>query len=253
VLLLALAAGCETTQPLQIDEETYELQLLCDPNDRLPAYDVWAMTEDGVPEVVYLFCESAGEFEVESIPWNFSIEVEILRAGATAPEEVTTSDALDPLTNLTKYDWSEPVYGVTPSKSPITIDDGGNLRTFSFEPIARFSAANELVMMSISNPLSDFDPNTYGLGDGLCSNHYPGPAGIDGMAQPVSLQIRKGDTLIVQARKDVDHPQGFNYLGDNQPLIEGQLLLDGQEVTVRGENRSSLDPGAGFSFSFTAL
>jgi hypothetical protein len=182
---------------------------------------------------------------------NFSVTVEILRAGETVPEVVVSSLDLD--NNLTHYD-TFVIDGEPPPLAPVQVQVGNDLRTFRFDSMdpRYLLAAAEEVMRAEINPLSDLFPATYDLGNGLCSTGDPGPTGIDGTPIPLSIEIGKGDTLIVQARKANDLPPGTWFV-TNEPRLKGELLLNGQPVQVRGNTLSGPDPGAGFSFSFTSL
>jgi hypothetical protein len=251
VLLLALGGGCDTTQPLQIDLESYQLEIIGESQSTLAFYNVYYMVEDGVPDQVYLFCRQATVLRVDSVPWNFSVQVEVLRNGETIMEEIVSS--LDVGDNLTPYDEQVYTEGI-PTQNPITFDTGTELRTFRFNNPAprRMAVSNQEVMAAVTNPLYELDPATYGIGNGLCSLGYPGDPGILGTPQPIDIELAKGDTLVVQARKATVAPSGTWYL-TTQPKIEGRLLLNGLEVDVTGDTKSTTDPGAGISFSFTAL
>jgi len=248
LLLLALGGACDNIAPLQIEEQIYELQITGTSAGPIRAYAVFDMYEEGVGDY-YLFCQTIPQLlTTKSVPWNFSIQIEILRSGETEPELLTSSAALDVSLNLSEYDWQEPITGTVPAKPSITI----GARTFHFVNPRIVSIAHQEVMEATTNPLYEVDPATYGLGAGLCSNAYPGPANIDNVAQPISIVLRKGDTVLVQARKSDTSPPGVWYL-PNEAAIQGKLLLDGSPTNVRGEDRSSTDTGAGFSFSFTSL
>jgi hypothetical protein len=253
LLLLAVVGGCDTTAPLQIEEQTYELEIVGTSVGPIPVYEVYDMYEEGVGEY-FLFCETDVGFLLtpSSAPWNFSIQIEILRAGETEPEIITSGGALDPDVNLTLYDQNPAIIGGLGDKDSITIGEAPNTRTFHFENPRRLTVASEEVMMATTNPLSEALPDTYGLGAGLCSNAYPGPASLDGMPHPISIVLNKGDTLLIQARKSDTSPAGVWFL-PNEAAIRGDLLLDGNTVSVRGQNSSSTATGAGFSFSFTSL
>lgn len=253
VLLLALGGGCDTTQPLQIGTQTYQLLITGEPSNappRVPFYNVYYMVEDGVPDQVYLFCTNPVDLAVESVPWNFSVTVEILRAGETVMEEFVIST--DPGNNLTPYDTLVYTEGI-PTQNPITFDTGTQLRTFRFDSPAprRLAAANEEVMAAVTNPLFELDPGNYGIGMGLCSLGYPGAAGINGLDQPLTIELDKGDTVVVQARKSATAPPGTWYLED-EPKLSGDLLLNGQPVQVIGDTQA-IGQGTSISFSFTAL
>jgi hypothetical protein len=249
LLLLALGGGCDNVAPLQIEEQTYELRVVGTSVGRIPALNVFDLYEDGIGERS-LFCVTpvpAVTLLPTSVPWRYSIQIEILRAGETEPEIITSTAALDPDLNMTDYDTTS-VTGALADKDPIVI----GTRTFRFENPRRLSAANRDVMAATSNPLTQLDPATYVLGAGLCSNANPGLSNIDGAPQPISIVLNKGDTLLVQARKSDTAPPGVWYL-PNEAAIRGVLLLDGSEITVRGNRTSSVATGAGFSFSFTSL
>jgi hypothetical protein len=237
----------------------------------LYVYDVYEVFEDGTEGERFLFCEFSRTIQdvtVNSVPWHFYLQVEILRAGETEREIITS--ALDPNQNLTKYS-TYPIDGVVPSKNLVDLDvpntDPVETRTFHFENARLLSAADEAVMAATSNPISDNwpdednpdvpdplgEPTPYGeVGYGLCSNAYPGPAVIGGIPQPLTITLAKGDTLIVQARRADAAPTGTGYYLPDSVVIKGDLTLDNQAVAVIGSNVSSDDPGAGFSFSFTS-
>jgi hypothetical protein len=251
VLLLALGGGCDTTQPLQIDSETYQLEITGESQVRIPFYNVYYMVEDGVPDQVYLFCTDPVDLLADSVPWNFSLTVEVLRNGETVMEEIVIST--EPNNNLAPYDDQVFTEGIR-TQNPITFDTGTALRTFRFmdPPPRRLAAANDEVMAAVTNPLFELDDGTYGIGTGLCSLGYPGEASINGVAQPITIELNKGDTLVVQARKGDTAPPGTWYLG-GEPKLKGELLLNGLPVQVNGTTISTTDTGDGISFSFTAL
>ncbi len=254
VLLLALGGGCDTTQPLQIGTETYQLLITSEPSSSppsVPFYNVYYMVEDGVPDQVYLFCTNPVLLRTQTVPWNFSVTVEILRAGETVMGEIVISTDLE--NNLTPYDEQVYTEGIR-TQNPIVFNTPAGPRTFRFmnPPPRRLAAANHEVMAAVTNPLFQLAPGTYGIGNGLCSLGYPGEAGINGLAQPLTIELNKGDTLVVQARKAASAPPGTWYLGAH-PKLKGVLLLDGQPVQVNGTTMSTAATGDGISFSFTAL
>jgi hypothetical protein len=259
--LLALAGGCETTQPLQLTEQSFEFRVE-GLGGSVNSYNVWNMWEDtndnGVQdpdEATYYYCQDLGS-EVRgpsSSPFNYTIQASILRSGSTEWEQVTSGSAQSFDANLSLYDGNSPQLNLTPTKAPITIDDGGQLRTFRFstelEERRILSSVNRLVVSSTSNPLHDFDPVAYPLGNGLCSAVDPGEARVDNQPLPLSLTLLKGDTLKVELRRGTVPPPGINY--NVEPRMRMLLLLDGREITVQGENLTTNEPGSGASFTYT--
>ena len=86
LLLLALGGACDNVAPLQIEEQTYELMVVGSSVGRLDVYNVWDVYEEGVGDR-FLFCETVPGLLLHptSAPWQFSIRVQILRAGTTEP------------------------------------------------------------------------------------------------------------------------------------------------------------------------
>jgi len=257
LLFAALLSGCDTTQPLQLDEQTYELQF-DGRGASVPTYDVWDQYEDqngnGEPdpgEPMQLFCsdQSAPDsINPTSAPFTFTVKVSILRAGQTVKEQITSANALAFGANLTGYDDpSNIIQGVTPDKAPI-VEDG---RTFIFRNPRRVSAVNRDVVLATINTLNQLNPAVYFLGNGLCSTGDPGEAMIDSEPQPMAIVLRKGDTIIVEARRGIDPPVGIPYI--SEPSIRALFLLDGREVGVRGTDRTTKEPGSGLSYSFTSI
>ena len=261
--LLALVGGCDTTQPLQLTEQPFEFEVR-GVTASINSYAVWDMYEDlngngqhDADEQLYLFCQDTGVVTIApfSAPFPFTVELSVLRAGETEVELLTSSAALNQASNMTIYDDSAPIMGITATKSPITIDDGGVLRTFRFinENRRLVTGAREEVLAATTNPLHDFAPQTYPLGNGLCSTSYPGPPRLDDQPQPRPIVLNKGDTLVVELRRGTAPPPGVVFNQNGQPRIRATLLLDGREVSVRGETVTTAEPGSGIKFSFTSI
>lgn len=264
LLCLVLVAACDTTQPLQLESQVFEFSMRAVGAEviRYNVYDVYRddnnNNQQDAGELSGLFCEDTILQQNDrlasptSMPWHFSIEISILRTGETEPEPLTGEGALEVDGNLTDYDTTPAITGLTAAKSPVTV----NNTVFRFLNPRRLSAATREVVIATSNPLSTADPGTYGqVGQGLCSSIDPGPSAIDTVEQPLSIQLNKGDTVVIKARRGDVAPSGF-VLGSNlvnTPLIKGFLTLSGSEVTIRGDNVSTKDPAAGISFSFTSL
>jgi hypothetical protein len=267
VLVLAfISLSCDTTQPLLLEEQAFELSLRA-PGTIVRLMDVYDGFEDsdndGVPDgETFLFCRWRIVIEdgvpviatrgPTSVPWNFTIEITVIPAGATEGELVVSEDAvLESITNLTNYDQTRSIFGPVSPLSPIVI---GN-RTFKFTNGRILTEAREEVMASTSNPVSSLDPGTYGTkGEGLCSDFYPGPSGVDrasGTPYPFRIVLKKGDTVTVGARRGLAAPQGLGVQNPPAPGLSSDFTLDGLAVNVRGTTSSELGPGEGFVFSYT--
>jgi len=260
VAFLAVAAGCETTQPLQLSEQHFEFRVEGLGASTTSQY-VWNMYEDlndnGVQdpeEVTYYYCQRLGSEALPptSVPFEYTIQVTLLRAGTTEWEPVTSGDALSFSANLSLYDGNSSSSNA-PFKNPITIGEGEDARTFrfgtDFEERRVLSGANRDIVSATTNPLHDIDPVTYPLGDGLCSSYDPGFARVDNQPLPLNLTLLKGDSLKVELRRGFAPPEGMEY--SIEPQLRMLLLLDGRSVTVQGDDITGKEPGAGASFTYT--
>lgn len=269
VLTLALIGlSCDTTQPLVLDQQGFELTLRSTGPEVRQMY-VYTGYEDndnnGQPDGdEFLVCFWRGPVDPgtgqviplrrapTSVPWSYYIEVTRLPAGETQSELLLTPAAsTNAAVNVADYDRTSPLFGSVPARQPVTIDG----RTFKFRNGRILLEARQDVMSSTSNPLSTLDPATYGQkGKGLCSVYYPGPPGFDrsaGAAYPFPITLQKGDTVTVAARRAVDGPQGLDIPNPPGPSISATFTLDGTGVSVRGTTSSEAGPGEGFTFSYT--
>jgi hypothetical protein len=254
-LVAVLVGGCDSTDPLRVEVETYDVAITSS-GAAVETFHVYDMVEDGVAGQ-YMWCERIGPNDralaPSSVPWYFTVRIQVLRAGTPDWEDLTGEEAFDPENNIASYDTTAAVVGESPIKQPITIDDNGVLRTFTFSNPRKMTAVNEAVVVQDSNPLSEFDPATYGYGDGLCSQGYPGPASIVEVELPYSVDLYKGDSIRVEARVDSSGPDGFG-LDGQQVSLRGALFRDGVQISeVRGTSNTQAVYGDGFSFSFTTL
>lgn len=271
VLVLALVIlSCDTTQPLMLDQQGFQLNVRAT-GTIVRLMDVYIGFEDndgdGQPDGdSFLFClwrsprhpttgdplpgiDTRGP---TSVPWWYYIEISRLPAGATESELVVSDEAVtDAVSNLTDYDQTGPIFGPVDPLDPITIDG----RTFKFTNGIILTEAREDIMASTSNPVSTLDPAEYGIkGEGLCSDFYPGPPGIDrlaGVAYPFPISLEKGDTILVGARRGEVGPPGLGVQNPPAPALASTFTLDGIAVNVRGTLASRPGPGEAFSFSYT--
>lgn len=264
LVLSVLTVACDTTQPLGSGPATYEVQFSAvnvigfTGGEGIRSFRVWEMIEDGggVPEL-YSFClpllvDDLSHINPGSVPWTFTVQVSVIHAGSTEETVITSASALtdDPSINLTGYDKSEQTLIGGAIQMPVTIIDNGKTRTFRFRNPLKLSQAHERVARSISNPLSDFDSGTYGIGNGLCSLTDPGPAVTDGQS-PFSFELSAGDTVIVRSLRGALPPMGINTNG-REAQLSGALTRSGAGISVIGTVTGDPITGSGFSFSFTA-
>jgi hypothetical protein len=264
-LLAVFAGACDTTQPLQLDEQTFVLTMR-GLGTTIPVYNVYDMFRDndgdGVADDVdgdgdgdfWLWCKDANAVvQASSVPYGFTIEVTILREGETVREFVTSLAATEDFTvNVTSYDTVIPNLPGVPNAEPPIVSAGN---TYKFENGRRRSAADEAVAAATSNPVSDVDPS-HGIGNGQCSLVFYGPARIDtvdGPASPLTFTLRKGDTVTVKAiRATTSFPNGAPIISPENVGLVASLTNEGRPVTVTGSfSTDPADgPNAGMAFTF---
>lgn len=292
MLLSVLWVGCDSTDPAQVETQTVELTMLATGAPKftggtgVKSFDTWVMFEDGDLDPAtedpvdfdgdgegdrFLWCQNVSGFPPShntpsSVPWSYTLQISIIRAGQTEPEVLTSQQALleNPALNLTRYDGSI-TSSLTSHKQPICIDAAnlvvpncsGNVdRMFRFVNNSslrrKMSQANLMVASATFNPLSDVN-SSFGLGLGLCSEVYPGPPVIDGQ-NPWLLEINKGDTIIVEARRGMSAPAGLPFSGTlaDKVSLEARLAVDGRVVGVNGISGSAAQGGAPIKFSYTS-
>lgn len=122
VLSAVLAFGCDSDDPLQITDQNAELSITAT-SAQVPNYNVWFLSEDsdnnGVPDDVNgdgvegdrsLWCELSQSSPVataNSVPWTYSVRVEVLREGEIVAEQLTSTQAESDQFNRAAYDTSE--------------------------------------------------------------------------------------------------------------------------------------------------
>lgn len=286
LLLAVVMAGCETDQPLQGGQRTVELRVTA-PGGAIDGYDVWDLFRDndldqlpddvdgdGDPDVT-LWCgdrrSPAAGFQAASIPWYFTIEISVTRAGETTREVLTSNSAFLPPAetdhvtgNLTPYDsqvFLDNLQATPPGFSnpfPVTGQPNNPVCppgpcTFRFMNSRVLTTANLDLILSDTNVLHDFDPGTY---DGVCPGVYLGPPRIDGDPQPYTLTLNKGDTVHVVLRRFDIVPPGIEdspeQLIVQSPSVASSLFVDGVSIGEGNKEASSSEPGSGFTFSYTA-
>ena len=263
-------SSCDTTQPLQLEQQTFELAFTAFGVQTLN-YNVYDGFEDsngdgladdtngdGAPDF-FRHCltrdpnAQQARVNTASVPWGFSVLITILRAGQTEPERITSSAATtDPSFSVTTYDSSNsPLAAVPPAPSPVTIQG----RTFRFQNGRILSSARREVVSQTTSPLIELDPGTYGaVGSGRCSAFDPGPSVVDrgtSSTYPRQIVLRKGDTVTIEAFVSPTPTPGivvFNPL--SAPGLAATFTLDGTPMTVRG-SIAETSPGDGLRFAYT--
>ena len=266
IVLLALAvASCDTTEPLSLDQQTLELQVLAT-GGQAGVFDVFDGYEDtnldgqpddtngdGQPDF-FLHCLNRPfapfTSNPSSVPWGYTVSITILRAGETTAERITSSGAAtDPASSVSEYDTTVLIAGaVRPTPDPIAI----GTRTFRFTNGRILSETRREVMAATTSPLVMIDPATYGQkGEGRCSTFDPGPTLVDSTTSstyPRRIVLRKGDTVTVEAAISSSPTPGLPVLN---PRLAASLTLEGTPVVVRGSTAEAT-PGGGLRFSYTS-
>lgn len=281
LLAFLTTVGCDVNQPLQVDESMAEVRFTA-PTATGPArtYNVWTMYEDsdrdGLPDDgdgdgqgdTYPWCELTDASlwrPPVSIPWFHSLEITVTRSVDNSKERVTNDASLEIDGNLTFYD-SVVEAATLAEKPPITLGS----RRFVFDndgqfgPSTRLTAAHQRVASGTSNPLSDIGgaDGQYGHERGLCSRYYPGPPTIGGGPGVFGVVLKKGDNMVVGARRGtgVAQMQYRDTAGVLKPLfpppgasVESELTIDGSPIAIdTGNTGSGIQFGSSISYTYTA-
>lgn len=233
----ALALGgvaCDTTQPLQLSEQVAAVAL--DAQASVEIYDVYDRLVDtngdnkpdvqsGQAECRQVFLGPTPLTATRPVPWRVSVDIAVVRAGSTEPETLLTSNPLDPFSSVLPYDATTEPAAPALAVPPIFFTNG-----------RRVSVASR-----------DYLVNCAGQAD------LP-DANLVGFPVPFEVTLSKGDTIIVQARKQPDDQHGRippQFSVRSQPVLTGSIVIGGRSVTVSGTPSSTGDSGAGVSFSYT--
>jgi len=226
--------SCDTTQPSGVTEETAQVFLGAQATVALyDVYEVWVDTNnDNTPDVPTGESSCRPVFEGTSpktagraVPWRFAARVRILRAGSTEPETIANFDSVDPFSSVAPYDEIvETAAGAAPEPPRF------------FLAGRRVSVASRLYMERCTSQTDLPDPN------------------LSNQPLPFPIRLEKGDTLIVEARKEPDALHGAlppKFPVVSPPILSGRLLVGGQPVAVQGTTVSTAESGSGVAFSFT--
>ncbi len=254
VLGLISISGCETTQPQQIGSQTLQIEIEAG-NAAVNVFDVWEqyfdINNDGIPDEtdpdgnilsppLQTVCRRGFDpfgnevIAVQNTPWNYSVEISIIRAGTTVTQRLTTTEALTATFNMTPYSETSILGAQQPNEDcpPLAIC---NL-------IGRFAATHRIVIDSTHPDC----PGSPVLGDPRMSGTLENP-----LPPPFTIEVEKGDTVLVKARKSFSPPEGVE-INNAEPTLQGSLFLGGARIlNLSGTSVSPPEQGAGISFSFT--
>jgi len=120
---------------------------------------------------------------------------------------------------------------------------------FKFRDPRVLSEANREVLASTNNFINELDPDaapTDNPEGGVCPGEDYGDPGIEAGGQPYTVTLGKGDTLLVEARRLLETPDGMTF--STEPSINSRLFIDGNAIaSPEGSVTTSSggDPGGG--------
>jgi hypothetical protein len=120
---------------------------------------------------------------------------------------------------------------------------------FKFRDRRILSGANREVLAATTNFINELDPDaapTDVPAGGVCPGEDYGEPGIQGEGQPYSVTLGKGDTLLVEARRLLETPDGMVFSTD--PSVNSRLFIDGKPIASPDGSVTTSeggDPGGG--------
>ncbi len=263
VLLLA-SAGCDTKQPTVTGDQTFSVDFTTS-NAVVTMWDLWDVFNDtnpkdgqpddtdgdGEPELFGILCRESRDnmnnritSSAGSVPWYFAVEIEVIRAGSTVSEQMTTvTSGSTPSSNQTPFD-DRVLLGQSPA-CPANVGGCPPGADFLFLNPRRMSSANQFLFEGAGGPQRFDCPNLASIGnEGL---NDPAGAGVPPRSPlPFEFTIGKGDTVVVRARRG-GQPPGLDILSD--PSIVSRASVGGQQVALQATQST---PGAALSYVVTA-
>lgn len=266
--LLAGTPGCDSEQPLTVEEQEFTLEfkaLNAEVNKFWVWEQYWDADKNGVPDetdqygqpidpVIQVWCERAIDADggptiiADSVPWNYTLQISVIPAGESRAIALTSEDALDTGTylNLTPYDTAVSSGQPPPTSCANDPDD-----VIVCNPLGTLTAGHRIVMESTFD-LDDLEdpegifycPGEPGRGDPTLGGTFDQPE-----RPPFRYMLKKGDTIIVEARQDVTAPNSLEAL--SVPSLAAFPSLGGRTITPIGKTQSSGTVGDGFTFSYT--
>jgi hypothetical protein len=174
---------------------------------------------DGVPDLFRAYeCVPQNQFVSVSIPWPYSAEAAVIRAGTV--DEIIVA-ASEPFSNLTPYDTAtpQPVSDLAPSP-PFYFING--VQTTTASPF----------FLERCRPGVTFEPSNI-------------------LGQPVvfEFELAQGDTFVFRARKQlIVDASPYAQIPLSVPDMTANFFVDGRQVTPSGTTSDSQD-GGGFTAS----
>lgn len=263
--LVALVSSCDSSQPTQVGNQTLSFNVRA-VNAGTLTFDVWDYIEDNDGDsvaddgVTYLWCEqTASGLSALSVPWTFSVEMTVIRAGQTVAEAVTSTAARSDFANVAQYDTTTVLRGLTPLTPPRFAGQiSGGVLTVSGRKFRFITGSNRRmpsvslpVMTQSSSPLATVQGLTT-LGQGVCSKGNPGTSRIDSVPLPYTFDVGPGDTIVFKA-VIANEPAPGTALDQ---VVTAGLEPSGLSVSVDIEGRPLTPVGSTsgntISFSYTA-
>jgi len=117
VLLVALAPGCDTDQPLRVDGHVVDLEFIAS-GAQTTQYYTWMVSENSPLQPKNggetLWCElvktsgNPAPGSPNSVPWTYSLQVSVIPKGETERTVITSEQAFSETFNRAEYDSSAP-------------------------------------------------------------------------------------------------------------------------------------------------
>jgi hypothetical protein len=253
-MLAAAVCGCDTTQPVQIPQNSSTLTFRSEALQDL--WNVWNVEDlngDGVPDTIdvnddgvpdpFLWCESAGS-SIRNVPMDFNISATRVLSGTARVVSLTAEAYATNFGSLTGYD-DETIYDPTiPAEKTYTTPEGNVLLLTNGR---RMSTNNRTFLESPKLVLPNLP------GGSVCPFADPvflGSPNIAGGPIVLPLQLMKGDTVIVKARQSAQ-----DFIQTNRtkspPALFADVTVDGRPLTPSGQSATAPEKGADMSFSFS--
>lgn len=238
--LILAGAACDTEQPTDAGEQIVTITVEGRATvQKWNVWDVWIDVDGNCEineppdfEASFKFCEelTGPQNAVGTlVPWRYSAELAVIRAGTTQEELVATSiGTANQFSNLSYYD----------------------VRVF--QPLAdRPCSGTPNGLLSVNGrqvSAANFDVLDGCIGaDGLL------PANVLGQPGQYDVAVRQGDTVVFRARKGrTDKPSQANpYVGILEGEVEqsARMYIDGVEIEPLGDPSTGSDEGGGISIS----
>lgn len=271
LLPLAAAMGCETTQPTAKSATPAQVYFRS-VADAVPLYEVWDASmvtvrtypdqpgrpPDQTVENLGLWCDLNNEIPNPKLtrpsanyPLRFSVQIERIRAGSSAPELITEASYGESYASVTPFDDAAPeVPASHPVDWSVDLSDPSTPNTtvvLSLKNGRRISAASRDYVEKEKVPAG-----THGS---VCPSPttaqqlpLPGVAGSPGF---FAIDVNAGDTIVVKSRKDDNPLRTALFLQGT--TFESQFWLEGRNIStsVTGNTFSPSASQDGISYAFT--